>query len=157
VSQGGRHHYVSVSIVEACVTHYNFVILSLFCCDHFRWIHPASGRIYSYSYKPPQVKGKDDLTGEPLVQRDDDKPESVRKRLNAYDKVCMCVFAQYMKKLEDIPTHPHLSLLFSLGFAQMTLPLVNYYDRKGLAKTFQGTKSDIIYPEVKKWLEERGF
>jgi adenylate kinase family enzyme len=52
-----------------------------------RWIHPASGRVYSYSYKPPKVHGKDDITGEDLVQRDDDKPESVRRRLAAYDKV----------------------------------------------------------------------
>jgi hypothetical protein len=47
-------------------------------------------------------------------------------------------------------------LLF-VGIAQMTMPLVNYYERKGAVKTFQGTKSDIIYPEVKKWLEERGY
>lgn len=52
-----------------------------------RWIHPASGRVYSYSYRPPKVKGLDDETGEPLVQRDDDKPESVRQRLTAYDEV----------------------------------------------------------------------
>ena len=52
-----------------------------------RWIHPASGRVYSYSYKPPKEVGKDDITGEPLVQRDDDKPEAVRTRLRAYDKV----------------------------------------------------------------------
>ena len=52
-----------------------------------RWIHPASGRIYSYSYKPPKTVGLDDVTGEPLVQRDDDKPESVRTRLEAYDKI----------------------------------------------------------------------
>lgn len=51
------------------------------------WIHPASGRVYSYSYKPPKVRGKDDETGDDLVQRDDDKPEAVRKRLEAYDKV----------------------------------------------------------------------
>jgi adenylate kinase family enzyme len=54
-----------------------------------RWIHPASGRVYSYSYRPPKVHGKDDITGEDLVQRDDDKPESVRRRLAAYDKVRM--------------------------------------------------------------------
>lgn len=52
-----------------------------------RWIHPASGRVYSYSYKPPKQVGKDDVTGEALVQRDDDKPESVRTRLQAYEKV----------------------------------------------------------------------
>ena len=52
-----------------------------------RWIHAASGRIYSYSYKPPQRHGVDDVTGEALVQREDDKPASVRTRLEAYDKV----------------------------------------------------------------------
>jgi nucleoside-triphosphate--adenylate kinase len=54
-----------------------------------RWIHPPSGRVYSYSYKPPKVKGKDDITGEPLVQRDDDKPSCVRNRLASYDKVSL--------------------------------------------------------------------
>ena len=54
-----------------------------------RWIHPASGRIYSYAYKPPKVPGKDDVTGETLVQREDDKPASVRQRLAAYDKVSL--------------------------------------------------------------------
>ena len=52
-----------------------------------RWIHAPSGRIYSYSYKPPKRDGYDDVTGEPLTQRQDDKPESVRTRLAAYDKV----------------------------------------------------------------------
>lgn len=88
-----------------------------------RWIHPASGRVYSYSYKPPKIRGLDDETGEPLLQRDDDKPEKVRTRLQAYDKV--------------------------------TAPLVDFYDTRGVLKTFQGTKSDIIYPEVKQWLEEK--
>lgn len=50
-----------------------------------RWIHPASGRVYNYSYKPPRTKGVDDMTGEPLVQRDDDRPETVLRRLNKYD------------------------------------------------------------------------
>ena len=52
-----------------------------------RWIHAPSGRVYSYSYKPPLKPGIDDVTGEALVQREDDKPESVRTRLAAYDKV----------------------------------------------------------------------
>eukprot|EP00616_Rhizochromulina_sp_CCMP1243_P009971 CAMPEP_0118971008 /NCGR_PEP_ID=MMETSP1173-20130426/7775_1 /TAXON_ID=1034831 /ORGANISM="Rhizochromulina marina cf, Strain CCMP1243" /LENGTH=216 /DNA_ID=CAMNT_0006920433 /DNA_START=53 /DNA_END=703 /DNA_ORIENTATION=+ len=50
-----------------------------------RWIHPGSGRIYAYDYNPPKVHGVDDETGEPLVQRDDDTPEAVRKRLTTYD------------------------------------------------------------------------
>jgi len=46
--------------------------------------HPASGRVYHLEFNPPKVAGKDDLTGEPLVQRDDDREETVRKRLDAY-------------------------------------------------------------------------
>ena len=46
--------------------------------------HPASGRTYHVKFNPPKAEGKDDLTGEPLVQRDDDKEETVRKRLNVY-------------------------------------------------------------------------
>ena len=49
-----------------------------------RRIHPASGRSYHLKYNPPKVEGKDDVTGEPLVQRDDDKEEIVQKRLNVY-------------------------------------------------------------------------
>eukprot|EP00929_Paragymnodinium_shiwhaense_P058784 TRINITY_DN29453_c0_g1_i1.p1 TRINITY_DN29453_c0_g1~~TRINITY_DN29453_c0_g1_i1.p1 ORF type:complete len:170 (-),score=45.14 TRINITY_DN29453_c0_g1_i1:540-1049(-) len=51
-----------------------------------RWVHPASGRTYAYDYNPPKVEGVDDETGEPLVQRDDDKPEAVRQRLQGYDQ-----------------------------------------------------------------------
>mmetsp|Transcript_26988 Transcript_26988/g.84865 ORF Transcript_26988/g.84865 Transcript_26988/m.84865 type:complete len:239 (-) Transcript_26988:1415-2131(-) len=49
-----------------------------------RRVHPASGRTYAYDFNPPRVKGLDDETGEPLVQRDDDKPETVRARLETY-------------------------------------------------------------------------
>ncbi|XP_063605790.1 GTP:AMP phosphotransferase AK3, mitochondrial-like isoform X1 [Penaeus indicus] len=49
-----------------------------------RWTHLASGRIYHTEFNPPKVLGKDDVTGEPLVQREDDKPESVRHRLEVY-------------------------------------------------------------------------
>ncbi len=46
--------------------------------------HPASGRTYHVKFNPPQVEGKDDVTGEPLIQREDDKEETVRKRLEVY-------------------------------------------------------------------------
>ena len=49
-----------------------------------RRAHLASGRTYHVKYNPPKVEGKDDVTGEDLVQRDDDKEETVRKRLDAY-------------------------------------------------------------------------
>lgn len=46
--------------------------------------HPASGRTYHVKFNPPKVEGVDDITGEPLVQREDDKEETVRKRLDVY-------------------------------------------------------------------------
>ena len=49
-----------------------------------RRVHPASGRSYHIKFNPPKVEGKDDITGEPLIQRDDDKEDTVRKRLQVY-------------------------------------------------------------------------
>ena len=49
-----------------------------------RRVHPSSGRVYHVTYNPPKEAGKDDETGEELVQRDDDKEETVRKRLEVY-------------------------------------------------------------------------
>jgi len=49
-----------------------------------RRAHLASGRTYHLIYNPPKEEGLDDLTGEPLVQRDDDKEETVKKRLEIY-------------------------------------------------------------------------
>ena len=49
-----------------------------------RRVHADSGRIYHVNNNPPKVAGVDDVTGEPLIQRDDDKEETVRKRLKVY-------------------------------------------------------------------------
>jgi adenylate kinase len=46
--------------------------------------HPASGRTYHVKFNPPKVEGKDDVTGEPLIQREDDKADTVQKRLDVY-------------------------------------------------------------------------
>jgi adenylate kinase len=50
-----------------------------------RRVHPASGRTYHTKFNPPKIAGKDDVTGEDLIQRDDDKEETVRKRLQVYN------------------------------------------------------------------------
>jgi adenylate kinase len=50
-----------------------------------RRVHPASGRSYHVTFNPPKVEGQDDVTGEALIQRDDDKEETVRKRLQVYN------------------------------------------------------------------------
>lgn len=49
-----------------------------------RRVHPASGRVYHIRFNPPRIAGKDDLSGEDLIQRDDDREETVRKRLQVY-------------------------------------------------------------------------
>ena len=49
-----------------------------------RRVHPASGRTYHVKFNPPKTEGRDDRTGEPLVQRVDDREETVRKRLEVY-------------------------------------------------------------------------
>eukprot|EP00421_Protoceratium_reticulatum_P072263 CAMPEP_0168404750 /NCGR_PEP_ID=MMETSP0228-20121227/24796_1 /TAXON_ID=133427 /ORGANISM="Protoceratium reticulatum, Strain CCCM 535 (=CCMP 1889)" /LENGTH=241 /DNA_ID=CAMNT_0008418375 /DNA_START=52 /DNA_END=777 /DNA_ORIENTATION=- len=98
-----------------------------------RWMHPASGRTYAYDYNPPKVEGRDDITGEPLMQRDDDKPEAVRQRLQ--------------------------------GYADMTVPLLDFYRRKGLLAEFDGEdfpdlvasdkRSDAIYKTLKPHIESK--
>lgn len=86
----------------------------------------ASGRVYAYDYNPPKEEGKDDVTGEALEQREDDKPETVMARLQKY--------------------------------AEMTVPLIEYYDKDaGVLGNFAGTESDVIYPEVRKFLIAQGL
>ena len=51
-----------------------------------RRVHMASGRSYHVKYNPPKIADKDDVTGEPLIQRDDDQEDTVRKRLDVYQR-----------------------------------------------------------------------
>jgi adenylate kinase len=59
--------------------------------------HPGSGRVYHIKFNPPAVPDVDDLTGEPLVQRDDDKPETVQKRLAVYHNQTEVLLGYYNK------------------------------------------------------------
>ena len=63
-----------------------------------RWIHAPSGRVYAYDFNPPKVHGKDDETGEPLTQREDDKPETVATRLKQYDDSISDLLQFYSEK-----------------------------------------------------------
>jgi adenylate kinase len=62
-----------------------------------RRVHVASGRTYHVKYNPPKVSGKDDITGEDLVQRADDREETVRKRLEVYRAQTMPLIEYYAK------------------------------------------------------------
>ncbi|KAG8455188.1 hypothetical protein GDO86_001400 [Hymenochirus boettgeri] len=88
-----------------------------------RWIHPASGRVYNTEFNPPKVLEVDDITGEPLIQREDDKPETVTKRLKGYEA--------------------------------LTRPVLEYYQKKGVLKTFSGTETNQIWPHVHSFLKTK--
>lgn len=60
-----------------------------------RRVHPASGRVYHVQYNPPKHEGRDDETGEPLVLRDDDREEIIRKRLDIYHEQTEPLIAYY--------------------------------------------------------------
>ena len=62
-----------------------------------RRVHPGSGRTYHVVFNPPKVEGKDDITGEALIQRDDDKEETVRKRLSVYHSQTQPLIEYYSK------------------------------------------------------------
>eukprot|EP00007_Cunea_sp_BSH-02190019_P001156 CAMPEP_0174237950 /NCGR_PEP_ID=MMETSP0417-20130205/9895_1 /TAXON_ID=242541 /ORGANISM="Mayorella sp, Strain BSH-02190019" /LENGTH=323 /DNA_ID=CAMNT_0015316753 /DNA_START=85 /DNA_END=1053 /DNA_ORIENTATION=+ len=63
-----------------------------------RLVHPASGRIYNRQFNPPKKEGVDDLTGEPLIQRKDDQPETVRRRLATYREQTMPLLRYYQEQ-----------------------------------------------------------
>ncbi|XP_040487476.1 GTP:AMP phosphotransferase AK3, mitochondrial-like [Ursus maritimus] len=63
------------------------------------WVHLASGQVDNMEFNPPKTVGIDDLTGEPLIQCEDDKPERVVKRLKAYEIQTEPVLEYYQKKV----------------------------------------------------------
>jgi len=74
-----------------------------------RRIHPTSGRTYHILFNPPKVENVDDITGEALVQRDDDKEETVRKRLQVYHSQTSQLIEYYSQgaanKVESAPVY----------------------------------------------------
>jgi len=92
-----------------------------------RWVHLPSGRVYNEDWNPPQHPGKDDVTGEPLSKRDDDRPETVDARLMAYQKQ-----------------------------TQPVLDFYRHIDPK-LVHNFQGTETNVIWPMIKDFLDNENL
>ena len=81
-----------------------------------RRVHPASGRNYHLRFNPPRVPGRDDVTGEPLVQRDDDREETVRKRLDIYQRQTRPLIDYYSKwAAEGHPRAPKYRKISGVG------------------------------------------
>jgi len=83
----------------------------------------ASGRVYNNDFNPPKRKGFDDETGEPLIQREDDRPETIKQRLETYQS--------------------------------QTLPLLDFFQKKGVCTSYAGTKTDEIWPLIKDFLDNK--
>ena len=67
-----------------------------------RWVHLPSGRTYHIKFNPPKVNGKDDETGDELVQREDDQEDTVRKRLDVYRKETSPLIDYYNKMSREV-------------------------------------------------------
>ena len=66
-----------------------------------RRVHPGSGRVYHVIYNPPAQEGQDDVTGEALIQREDDTEETVRERINVYNDQTAPLIAYYQAKTDS--------------------------------------------------------
>lgn len=81
-----------------------------------RRVHPGSGRTYHVLFNPPAVEGIDDVTGEPLVLRDDDKESTVRRRLEVYHEQTAPIVEYYRRWEKDAPhSAPRVSRIDGLG------------------------------------------
>jgi len=81
-----------------------------------RRVHLSSGRTYHVKFNPPKVADKDDVTGEALIQRDDDKEETVRNRLNVYHTQTKPLVAYYSKwAAEGDPRAPQYRKISGTG------------------------------------------
>lgn len=69
--------------------------------------HPGSGRVYHIEHNPPKVDGVDDVTGEPLIQREDDKEETIRERLSTYHAQTSTLVDFYKEKADESGAAPH--------------------------------------------------
>jgi len=97
-----------------------------------RWVHLPSGRVYNMSYNKPKVEGLDDLTGEPLVQRPDDNPETFSRRLDAFYK-------------STSPLLQYYGSASSTGTGQAQLV------------SLAGSTSDEIWPQLEKVVDQFGL
>lgn len=81
-----------------------------------RWVHPASGRTYHTTFNPPKKTGVDDVTQEPLIQREDDRIDTVRKRLQVYREQTFPLLEYYRHWVKSgDPAAPHFHSVDGMG------------------------------------------
>ena len=80
-----------------------------------RRVHLASGRTYHVKFNPPRIEGRDDATGEPLVQREDDREETVKRRLQVYEAQTRPLIEFYSRWAAEDARAPKLRKISGLG------------------------------------------
>ena len=90
-----------------------------------RRAHLASGRTYHLVYNPPKVEGKDNETGEDLVQREDDKESVVLDRLKVYHKLTSPLIEYYKKQAEAVPTLTYITVDGTADIADVERAIVS--------------------------------
>lgn len=87
-------HLLPINLVLQLVTPVDIILSRM----ANRWIHSASGRVYNVGFNDPKVSGRDDVTGEPLTQREDDSEETWRKRLAKFEETSKSLLDFYRGK-----------------------------------------------------------
>jgi len=91
-------HLLPINLVLHMVTPVDIILSRM----ANRWTHMASGRVYNVGFNDPKVPGKDDVTGEPLMQREDDSEATWRKRLAKFDETSQGLLEFYRQKEPDL-------------------------------------------------------
>ena len=120
-----KDKYINM-IIEMAVPHELIIDR---CCS--RYIHLKSGRTYNLKYNPPKKEGLDDVTGEPLIQRDDDKVETVTKRLEDYKEKLqeMREFIDNECKEGVLEYHKVDGETSDINYAKIDQILTNYFEK----------------------------
>tara|TARA_R110000868_G_scaffold162538_3_gene393918 strand:- start:12006 stop:12659 length:654 start_codon:yes stop_codon:yes gene_type:complete len=92
-----------------------------------RFVHPNSGRVYHTIYNPPKVLGKDDVTGEQLIQREDDQKSTVLERLKVYNNQTMPLIDYYLtwSKSSDINKPKYIKVSGSGSVKDVYTDIIN--------------------------------
>jgi adenylate kinase len=98
IQAGALSHILPMNLVFHLVTPVDIILGRM----ANRWIHQPSGRVYNVGFNDPKVKGKDDVTGEPLIQREDDSEETWRKRLAKFEETSSDLLNFYKKHERDM-------------------------------------------------------
>lgn len=91
-------HLLSMNLIFHLITPVDIILSRM----ANRWIHPPSGRVYNVGFNDPKIAGKDDVTGEALVQREDDSEATWRKRLAKFEQTSQGLLGFYRQRDPDL-------------------------------------------------------